>query len=266
MRRLFTTEEARARGLTMAALIWGERVRRWRRVTRGVYAEGPGNPDAIDRSRAAVIAAGCVASGSLAAVLHGLDGVTAGDRSVRRRSLPASQVAAEVDDEVWEQALESALRTRLTSIAELEGALPGLGRARTPGTARMRRVLALRPPGAPATESLLETLMVQLARDVPGLPPPTRQFEVYDADGIFVARVDLTWPDLGLFVELDGQQHKDQPVYDARRETAVVAATAWLPGRFTWREVVHLRRTTTRRLGALAEQARRRPLGDGFRT
>ena len=52
MRRLFTTEEALARGLTPAALRWGERKGRWRRVQRGVYGEGGGNPSAVDRARA----------------------------------------------------------------------------------------------------------------------------------------------------------------------------------------------------------------------
>jgi very-short-patch-repair endonuclease len=92
------------------------------------------------------------------------------------------------------------------------------------------------------------------------LPPPVRQFVVYDEHGEFVAQVDLCWPELGLFIELDGQQHTGQPVYDARRETAVVAATGWLVGRFTWYEVVHVPRATARRLAALVEQARRRPL------
>jgi hypothetical protein len=78
--------------------------------------------------------------------------------------------------------------------------------------------------------------MVQLARTVADLPDPVRQLWI-EAAG---ARLDLAWPALGLFVELDGQHHKDQPVYDARRETAVVAATGWLCGRFTWTEVVHL--------------------------
>jgi very-short-patch-repair endonuclease len=73
------------------------------------------------------------------------------------------------------------------------------------------------------------------------------------------ARVDLAWPDLGLFVELDGQHHKDQPVYDSRRETAVVAATGWRCGRFTWTEVVRVPTATARRLADLANQARRRP-------
>ena len=117
-----------------------------------------------------------------------------------------------------------------------------------------RRVLGRRPAGAPPTESLLETLMVQLARTVRGLPEPVRQLQIGHA------RLDLAWPQLGLFVELDGQHHKDQPVYDARRETAVVAATGWLCGRFTWTEVVHMPNTTSRRLAEVAEQARRRPV------
>lgn len=149
-----------------------------------------------------------------------------------------------LDDVVWEQALESALRTRLTSVDALARTRAG----------RVRRVLGLRPPGAAPTESLLETLTVQLARTVPGLPDPVRQLPL---EG--VARLDLAWPELGLFVELDGQHHTDQPVYDSRRETAVVAATGWLCGRFTWTEIVHTPRSSARRLGQLAEQARRRP-------
>ncbi len=97
--------------------------------------------------------------------------------------------------------------------------------------------------------------MVQLVRRVPDLPDPVRQVEVG------WARVDLAWPSLGLFVELDGQRHKDQPLYDSRRETEIVAATGWLCGRFTWSEVVRLPTSTARRLAALADQARRRPIG-----
>jgi very-short-patch-repair endonuclease len=102
--------------------------------------------------------------------------------------------------------------------------------------------------------------MVQLARAVPELPAPTRQHVVHDENGMFVARVDLAWLSFGLFIELDGQHHAGQPVYDARRETAVVAATGWLCGRFTWTEVTRYPRSTARRLGALVEQAERRPL------
>ena len=170
------------------------------------------------------------------------------------------ELASVLTDRDWEQALESALRLKLTSITELDEALPELEKSRTPGVTRIRRVLALRPPGAPPTESLLETLMVQLARDVPQVPELRRQVTVENRHGLFVARVDLASPELGFFIELDGQHHHDQPVYDARRETAVVAATGWLCGRFTWDEVVRLPHSTRRNLAAIAESARRRPL------
>ena len=162
-------------------------------------------------------------------------------------------LATVLDDDRWEQALECALRRRLVTIADLECI-----ERWTPGAPRIRRVLQRRPAGTPPTESLLETLMVQLARSVPGLGEPVRQLEISRADGTFVARVDLCWPSLGLFLELDGQHHAGQPVYDARRETAVVAASGWLPGRFTWHEVVRIPRSTGRRLAELADQAQRR--------
>jgi len=272
MRRLFMNDE----GLTRAALRWGERSGQWRRADVGVWAEGPEDVSVFDRARAAVVATGGVASHHLAGVLHGLDSIpidgtwvtverVANGRRPRvsRRDLPDERVttvaglrctdglqtlvdlAPWFSDDGWEQALESALRRRLTSVAELADL----------HTLRVRRVLDRRPAGAAPTESLLETLMVQLARTVPGLPDPVRQLWIEEAR----ARLDLAWPVLGLFVELDGQQHADQPVYDARRETAVVAATGWLCGRFTWTEVVRTPRSTARRLAALAEQARRRP-------
>ena len=275
MRRLFRAEES---GLTTAALRWGERHGQWRRAARAVYASGSDPLTRLDVARAQSIATDAVARGGLAGVLHDLDSVSLAITSRRLWVPPCDRlvviegircadglvtlvdIAASVDDLVWEQALESALRKKLTTIAEIEGALPDLSAARVPGVARMRRVLALRPLGAPATESLLETLMVQLCRTVPELPELDRQVEVRDEYEHFVARVDLAEVALGFFLELDGQQHRGQPVYDARRETAVVAATGWLPGRFTWTEVTRLPNNTARRVAALVRRARRRVL------
>ncbi|HEX2850087.1 MAG TPA: DUF559 domain-containing protein [Acidimicrobiales bacterium] len=285
MRKLFTREAALARGLTIDALRWGEGVGRWRRIAHGVYGEGPEPPSALDVALATLLVTGGVASADLAGVLLGLDAVelTKGEvtvpetssgrrRGARRRDIDPGRIvlvgglrctdgvqtlldlALVLDDDTWEQVLESALRKRLLTTDELEWAAAGRR-----GSRRIRRVLDLRGRQVEPTESLLETLAVQLARTVPGLPPPVRQYEVRDADGRFVARVDLAWPELGLFVELDGQHHKDQPVYDARRESAVVAVTGWLCARFTWTEVVKYPNSTARRLAAIVEQARRRP-------
>lgn len=186
MRRLFMSDE-----VSEAVLWWGERKERWRRVDRKVWADGPEELSPLDRARAAVMATGGIASHHLAGVLYGLDSVdlnglwvtvppTGNGRRphVCRRALPAecvvrvwglpctdgmrtlADLAGSLSDAVWEQALESALRKRLTSIETVTG---------------NRRVLAMRPAGAPPTESLLETLMVQLIRTVPALPEPVRQ-------------------------------------------------------------------------------------------
>jgi hypothetical protein len=279
VRHLFTAAEARDSGLTAEAMRWGSNRGRFQSIGRDVYGDGPEEPSPLDWARANVLRRGCEARGSLAGVLHGLDAVRLDSRPTRRDRLPAQWIvmvggqpcadglhtmidlAAMLDDLKWEQALESALRKGLLSITDLERVLPALGRSRVPGTVRMRRVLTLRPAGALPTESLLETLAVQLARDVPEVGELIRQYVVYDENGLFVARLDLSKPEIGFFFELDGEHHKDQPVYDAMRETAVVAATGWPPGRFTWTEVTRYPNTTERRLAGVATQARRRWAG-----
>jgi very-short-patch-repair endonuclease len=288
MRSLYFT--AAESGLTRAQLRHGELTRQWVRVERITYRRGDGPVTVLDHCIARVLATGGVASGTLAGVLYGFDAVTvprpdvslppgSSNRGggVRRRALIGAvreiagipcvsalqaliDLASELDDLAWEQALESALRKRLVCIAEIEAVLPALSAARTPGTPRIRRVLKLRPAGAPPTGSILETMFVQLRRKVAGSTEPTRQVEIRNAWGETVAFVDLAWPELGLFIELDGQHHLGQPVHDARRETAVVAATGWLVGRFTWDEVVLHSNATARRLEELLAQARRRAL------
>jgi hypothetical protein len=283
----FTAAES---GLTRAQLRHAEAKGRIVRVGRGVYRSGGGPVTHLDRCLSLVVATDGIASGSVSGTLLGFDAVVLGGPDVtvppnrahkrsrvRRRTLIGDVVeiggirctsalqtlidlAATLDDDRWEQALESALRKKLTTIAEIESWLPELGRRRTPGVARIKRVLALRPPGAKPTGSILETMFVQVARRVAGAGDPVRQLEVVNRWGETVAFVDLCWPEIGLFIELDGQFHAGQPVHDARRETAVIAATGWLVGRFTWDEVVLHPVATARRLEELIDQARRRPL------
>lgn len=97
--------------------------------------------------------------------------------------------------------------------------------------------------------------MVQLIRAEPSLPTASRQGVVLNKWNRFVARVHLACPEHGIFLELDGRHHKDQPVYGANRQTAVVAAKAWSPGRFTWHEVTRAPKPTLWRLVKLFEQA-----------
>lgn len=288
MRKLLTASDKKGRD----ALRTMERRGRARKADKGVWLDGGEAASDTDAARAAVVASGGIGAGALVAVLFGLDAVTLADgpaiyldptSSARRpgavrRHVGESEIitrygircttvlralldlAAFLDDDRWEQALESALRTRLVRVEDVAAGAADLRRRRRSGGARIERVLARRGPGVPPTGSILETLMVQLIRLVAGLPPPTRQLRIENRFGEFVARVDLCWPALGLFIELDGQGHKGQPVYDASRQTAVTAATGWLCGRFTWHEVVRTPRTAARRLADLVAQCERRPV------
>ncbi len=286
MRRIFTTDEALAHGETPDRLRWKVRTGGYTDLGRGVYAEGSEPPSMLDESIAGALVTGGVVAGGAAAAMHGgldldfvervhfvvPDGSSNKRGGARRTRLIGGVVvvhgvrttdglqtlidlAAELDDRRWEHALEACLRQRLTTIAAIEAALPILSARRAKGAARIRSVLALRPRGARPTESLLETLAVQLIRDF-GLPTPTRQYVVHTLDGRFVARVDLCWPEPGVFFELDGRGHDRQPVHDAARQTAVAAATGWLCARATWKQVVHHPRATARDIEAVLDQAR----------
>ncbi len=69
------------------------------------------------------------------------------------------------------------------------------------GSPRARRVAEF---GDPRSESAAESLSrVQILRA--GLPAPTLQYELFDADGVFVARPDFLWPDIRLVGEVDGK-------------------------------------------------------------
>lgn len=253
------------------------------KVGYGNYAEGPEPPTRLETAIGSVYGTSRTARGLHAGVILGLDGMPlvlpkptrirspmiAGD-PIRRYGVSVTNglqtivdLAAILNDSHWEMANESALHNQLYKLAELAALIPTLSARRHAGTQRVRRVLALRPIGAPPTESALETLMVQAIRLQPEIPEPTRQLWLYNEYDEFVARIDLCWPELGLFLELDGQGHAGQPIYDANRQTAIAAVTGWLCARKTWTEVNEYPLDTARSILRLVEQTRRRPLPVG---
>lgn len=101
-------------------------------------------------------------------------------------------------------AADSALRQGLVGEIDLRGRLDA---ARGHGSARPRAVArALDPLSGSVLETLLRLLLLEV------LPAPLSQFEVRDRLGVFVARVDLCWPDVRLVVEADGF-HSDRAAY-----------------------------------------------------
>jgi len=96
-----------------------------------------------------------------------------------------------------------------------------LGRKGTRGYVRFMAVVDLMDPAA---ESAPETrLRVRLV--LAGLPRPTAQHEVM-RDGVFVARVDLAWPELKIALEYDGRWHASasQLERDRRRLNRLLGA------------------------------------------
>lgn len=141
------------------------------------------------------------------------------------RQLPLED-AVVVADAAWHGGLCDARAVRLELAAH----------AGLKGVVQARRVLDLADPRA---ESPPETRL-RLGLHGAGLVV-VPQFVVLDAQGRFVARVDLAMPDLRLAVEHDGQAVHQQPgvfASDRRRQNALVAA-GWTVLRFTAADLRH---------------------------
>ncbi len=88
-----------------------------------------------------------------------------------------------------------------------------------------------------------------------GLPAPQAQVEIRDASGRVVARVDFAWPELGVFVEIDGfLKYAGDPtrrlsvpaeivVREKQREDLVRQLTGWRCLRFVWADLDRQERT-----------------------
>ncbi|SDC12908.1 type IV toxin-antitoxin system AbiEi family antitoxin domain-containing protein [Nocardioides lianchengensis] len=90
-----------------------------------------------------------------------------------------------------------------------------------------------------------------------GLPRPQPQYVVTDAAGDFVARVDFAWPELGVWLEFDGQvkyekllkpgqRASDVVLQEKEREKAIRRATGWRCIRITWADLAHPELTAAR--------------------
>ncbi|WP_134766018.1 type IV toxin-antitoxin system AbiEi family antitoxin domain-containing protein [Nocardioides sp. 1609] len=80
------------------------------------------------------------------------------------------------------------------------------------------------------------------------LPAPQVNFEIKDAHGRVLHRVDLAWPELGVFAEFDGkikygklladdETAKDVIVREQRREEAICRLTGWRCVRVVWADL-----------------------------
>lgn len=90
-----------------------------------------------------------------------------------------------------------------------------------------------------------------------GLPRPVPQYEIRNASGRVVARVDFAWPELGVFLEFDGrikyekllkegERASDVVIRERDRERLACRLTGWRCIRVTWDELSDPQRLAAR--------------------
>jgi hypothetical protein len=128
-------------------------------------------------------------------------------------------------DVLVDMAVDRALARGITNHGRLAAAEVRLATKGRRGAARFHRVMARRTDGASAPESPAERqLAYALVRQ--GLPEPTVQFEVRDADGRLAARCDLAYPEWRIVIEYDSvQEHTGRSALlrDSARRNAITA-------------------------------------------
>jgi hypothetical protein len=106
--------------------------------------------------------------------------------------------------------------------------IDGLAAAIRPGHRHVRVARAALELVRVGAESPMETWF-RLAIVDAGFPEPELNVDVHDAEGVFLGRVDMAWPEQRIAFEYDGDHHRDQDVfrYDHRRDNGFVVS-GWL--------------------------------------
>jgi very-short-patch-repair endonuclease len=283
---LVTTEQAALIGFTPSVLSKRMRAGELERVLPGVYRSALITSSRMQSLLAALLWAGrdAVASHGSAALLWSIDGVPCtqpeiwlprdrGHRSEKvvihrgvvppvdrrlRHNVPVTSaartlidLAAQLDQEMLEAAVEDVLHRGLTTAAMLERRLDALGGKGRSGSGALRQILASR--GSAALESRLEVKVWNLVRRLE--PRPVRQFDV--RVGTRKYRLDFAWPALKVAVEADGYAtHGSRRSFVAdRRRLADLVSAGWTVLPVTWEACIQDPDGFLRRIGAVLIRA-----------
>jgi hypothetical protein len=279
----FRGSQARRDGLLTQRQLQGNS---WRRLFRDVYVhrDVPDTPQLRLQATGLIVPLGAVVYGTTAAWLHGADilrgppvveaAVPPNVRLDSREGLAVYNVALAAEDVTVVHGLSvtTPLRTafdvarrpsprndpteQLVVIDALshralftpEGLAEFAHRPRLAGTRGRRQVAGVAAMVEPRTESPGETgLRMRIVRA--GLPRPTAQVEVFDDEGVFLARVDFAYEELKLAVEYDGEGHRDRWAEDLARGNRL-RAVGWELLSFTARDLASGRDTIPRQVRA----------------
>lgn len=195
-------------------------------------------------------------------VVRALDPVDVTRRLGLRHTTPERtlvDVAGRVDEPTVEVALDDLLRRRLTTVERVHDTAARLARKGRAGPRSLLRLLEARAELDGLTDTGFETRLLRILR-LAGLPIPTTQFVLRDADGRVVARFDAAYVDAKVGIEADSERwHMDRRRFVAdRTRRALAESMGWRVLAFTHRHVTaeqaFVARTVERTL-AVAEAA-----------
>lgn len=146
-------------------------------------------------------------------------------------------------DEV-EWGVDWAVRKRWASWQSLDEFVRKHSRRGRPGLSTLREVLDLRGPAFTATDSILETMYLQLVRGA-GLPAPVQQLPIHDRNRVAL-RADFAYPEHKVIIETLGRGPHDPrtAAFDddrARVNTIKRLMPGWTVLEFTWNHVTRKR-------------------------
>jgi very-short-patch-repair endonuclease len=167
--------------------------------------------------------------------------------SIDRTLMDLSAVA---DIDVFEDALDSALRKRLTSVPRLR--LRTRQESGRRGIKNLRKLLDERSPDGQPTQSRFETRLNRLFLN--GGLPPLRQFTIWDG-GEFVARVDFCFPEAKVIVEADSYRwHSGKRAWERDIERRnQLTMLGWQIVHITWDDLIRRPAATMARVRSLLQ-------------
>jgi hypothetical protein len=180
---------------------------------------------AVGRSRNPKLAYRCTS-------LRDRDITTIGVIPVTKPERTIIDLASALDVAHLEDALDDVIRRGLVRPRELEARLRQMPRRGSVGLGVLFKLVCTRTAANVAGSGRENVVRRALMRA--GLPEPIRQHRIFDDDGRFVARPDLSYPDKRLYIEYDGGHHESvrQRVADLDRQNRLTAL-GWRPLRFT---------------------------------
>ena len=139
-----------------------------------------------------------------------------------------------------EMALDNAESRELVTRKSVKAMLKRQGRRGRNGVGVLRPFVRGKRPGRRPPDSPMETRLIQVLRRN-GFPEPVPQFDIYDDDGHFVARVDAAFPQWRIGIEYEsGEHHKGNLALerDSSRRNRIWAAN-WIPHTATRRDIAN---------------------------